>query len=48
MIAEAVVEAVVAELLKGFNEADKYFSKTRDVFTARTGCLAILDFSGEV
>jgi hypothetical protein len=35
MIAKTIVEAVVAESIKGFNEADKYFSKTRDVCTAR-------------
>jgi hypothetical protein len=35
MITESIVEAVVAESIKGFNKADEYFSKTRDVFTAR-------------
>jgi hypothetical protein len=35
MIVDTIAEAVVAESIKGFNEADEYFSKTRDVFTAR-------------
>jgi hypothetical protein len=35
MIAETIVETVTAESIKGFNKTDVYFSKTRDVFTAR-------------
>jgi hypothetical protein len=35
MIAKTIVEAVTAESVKGFNEADVCFSKTRDAFTAR-------------
>ncbi|MDR0322472.1 MAG: hypothetical protein LBI28_13310 [Treponema sp.] len=35
MITETVVEEAVTEYLKGFNEANKYFLSTRDVFTAR-------------
>ena len=35
MIAEAVKEALILETVKGFNENDECFSKTRDIFSAR-------------
>ena len=35
MICEAVVEAVISEMLDRFKENNEFFSKTRDVFTAR-------------
>ena len=35
MISEALLEAVVAEMLDCFKKNDECFSKTRDVFTAR-------------
>jgi hypothetical protein len=35
MIAETVIEALIAETVHGFNENDECFSKNRDVFSAR-------------
>ena len=35
MITETIVTTAITESIKGFNGADEYFSKTRDVFTAR-------------
>jgi len=35
MISEAIVDSVISEMLGGFNENGEYFSKTRDIFTAR-------------
>jgi hypothetical protein len=35
MIAETVIEALVAETVHGLNENDECFSKSRDVFSAR-------------
>jgi len=35
MIAETVIEALIAETVRGFNENDGCFSKNRDVFSAR-------------
>ena len=35
MIDEAISEAVISETFTRFRENDEYFSKTRDVFTAR-------------
>ena len=35
MIAETVIEALIAETVHGFNENDECFSKSRDVFSAR-------------
>jgi hypothetical protein len=39
MIAETVIEALIAETVQGFNENDECFSKI--------GCLAVLDFNQE-
>ena len=35
MISKTVLEAVVTEMLNCFEKNDEYFSKTRDIFTAR-------------
>jgi hypothetical protein len=35
MISETILEGVISEMLFCFNENNEYFSKTRDVFTAR-------------
>jgi hypothetical protein len=35
MITKTVIEAVIAEMIEGFNKSGEYFSKTRDVFSAR-------------
>jgi hypothetical protein len=35
MISEATIDSTISEMISGFNGNDEYFSKTRDVFTAR-------------
>jgi len=35
MISEAIVDLVISEMINGFTGNDEYFSKTRDIFTAR-------------
>jgi len=35
MISEAIIDSAISEMAGGFNENSEYFSKTRDIFTAR-------------
>jgi len=35
MIKESTVETIIAEMAQCFGKSDEFFSRTRDVFTAR-------------